>query len=148
MDKTADATPNRTRGQLAASDTRRATHEDQEQAKPVNGTKSTPQTVLDFIQENPVVAAGGAFAVGCAVAMIVRSQKAQAGRLDRRVARLARNMDRRFSREMRNLRTSDFAERAGRFGNSLGDALSRIDLAPLAERGHAYLDAIASRVRR
>jgi len=57
-------------------------------------------------------------------------------------------MDRSFTREMRNLRNSDFADRAGRFGSSIGDALSRIDFAPLAERGHMYLDAIASRMKR
>lgn len=113
-----------------------------------NGATSASQTVLTFIQENPVVAAGGAFAAGAAIAMIVRSQRAQSNRLDRRVARLARKMDQSFSREMRNLRHSDFAERAGRVGSSFGDALSRIDLSPLAERGQAYLDAIAGRMKR
>jgi hypothetical protein len=114
----------------------------------INGGSSTQASVLKFVQEHPVVAAGGAFVVGAAVVMMVQSRRAQAGRLDRRISRLARNMDRSLSREMRNLRNSEFAERAGRFGSSLGDALSRIDLAPIAERGHAYLEAIASRMRR
>jgi len=105
-----------------------------------------PQAVVGFIEKNPVVAAGAALAVGAAVAMMVHSRRTSSNRIDRRVQRAVRSMDRTFAREMKSLRNSDMADRLGHFGSSLGDAFSRIDLGPLAERGRFYLDAARRRI--
>jgi hypothetical protein len=102
---------------------------------------SIPDVVVGFVERNPVIAAGAALAVGAAVVMVVQSRRtAASNRIDRRVQRAVRSMDRAFTREMKALRRSDMADRLGQFGNSLGDVFSRVDLAPLAERGRAYLD--------
>jgi hypothetical protein len=101
---------------------------------------SFPDAVVGFVERNPVIAAGAALAVGAAVVMAVQSRRATSNRVDRRVQRAVRSMDRTFTREMKALRHSEMADRLGRFGHSLGDAFSRVDLAPLAERGRAYLD--------
>jgi len=115
------------------------------EATPGNGA-SISQSVVLFVERHPVVAAGAALALGAAVAMAVQASKAGNGRSDRRLQRAVRSMDRAFSREMRALRQSDMADRLGSFGNSLGDAFSRIDLSPLADRGRAYLDAARRRL--
>lgn len=107
---------------------------------------SVPQAVIGFIERNPVVAAGAALAVGAAFAMAVQSRRAANNRIDRRVQRAVRSMDRTFSREMKALRRSEMADRLGQFGNSLGDVFSRVDLSPLAERGRVYLDAARRRL--
>jgi hypothetical protein len=101
---------------------------------------SIPDVVVGFVERNPVIAAGAALAVGAAVVMVVQSRRTASNRIDRRVQRAVRSMDRAFTREMKALRRSDMADRLGQFGNSLGDVFSRVDLAPLAERGRAYLD--------
>jgi len=101
---------------------------------------SIPDVVVGFVERNPVIAAGAALAVGAAVVMVVQSRRTASNRIDRRVQRAVRSMDRAFTREMKALRHSDMADRLGQFGNSLGDVFSRVDLAPLAERGRAYLD--------
>ena len=120
---------------------REAHHRD----SPTNGT-SVPDAVAGFIERNPVIAAGAALAVGAAVVMAVQSRRAASNRIDRRVQRAARSMDRAFSREMKALRRSEMADRLGQFGHSLGDVFSRVDLAPLAERGRAYLDEARRRL--
>lgn len=121
-------------------------------ADPANRAPQQPasagQSVLDFIQAHPVVAAGAALAVGAAVVMVVNSRRGDSSRLDRRAMRAARDIERSFAREMRNLRHSDFADRLGRVGNSFGDAFSRIDLSPLADLGKSYLEAARSRLGR
>jgi hypothetical protein len=112
-----------------------------------NGGQSIPDAVVGFVERNPVVAAGAALAVGAAVVMLVQSRRSASGRIDRRVQRAVRSMDQTFSREMKALRRSDMADRLGQFGNTLGDAFSRIDLSPLAERGREYLDEARRRFR-
>jgi hypothetical protein len=107
---------------------------------------SVSQAVVGFIERNPVVAAGAALAVGAAVAMAVHSRKTSNNRIEKRIARAARSMDRTFSREIKALRRSDVADRLSQFGSSLGDAFSRVDLAPLAERGRQYLDVARRRI--
>ena len=116
--------------------------------RPTQQPVSPGQSVLDFIQAHPVVAAGAALAVGAAVVMVVNSRRVDNSRLDRRAMRAAQNMERSFAREMRNLRHSDFADRLGRVGNSFGDAFSRIDLSPLADLGKTYLEAARSKLGR
>lgn len=116
--------------------------------RPTQQSTSPGQSVLDFIQAHPVVAAGAALAVGAAVVMVVNSRRVDSRRLDRRAMRAAQSMERSFAREMRNLRHSDFADRLGRVGNSFGDAFSRIDLSPLAELGKTYLEAARSKLGR
>jgi len=108
--------------------------------------QSVPQVVVGFIERNPVVAAGAALAAGVAVAMLVQSRKSSSNRIDRRVQRAVRSMDKSFTREMRALRHSDLADQVGRYGSSLGDVVSRIDLGPIAERGRVYLDAARRRL--
>jgi hypothetical protein len=108
--------------------------------------QSAPQSVLTFIQEHPVVAAGGALAAGAAIAMLVHSRQAQANRLDRRLMRRARDMERKLSREVRALRHIDLADRASHMTSSLGDALSRVDFNALTERGQAYFDTLRNRI--
>lgn len=95
-----------------------------------------------------MVAAGGALAAGAAIAMIVHSRRAQASRLDRRLMRNARQMERSIAHEFRKLRNSDLADRASRLTNSLGDALSRVDFNALSDRGQAYLASLRSRLMR
>jgi len=106
------------------------------------------QSVMNFVQQYPVVASGAALAVGAAVVMAVNARRSDGRRLERRAMRAARSMERTFGREMRALRRSDMADSVGRFGSSLGDAFSRIDLAPLAERGRLYLEAVRNRLNR
>jgi len=106
------------------------------------------QAVIGFVQRNPLLASGAALAVGAAVVMLVNSRRVDSSRIDRRAMRAARSMERTFAKEMRALRHSDVADRVGRFGASLGDAFSRIDLAPLAERGRLYLEAARHRLGR
>ncbi|MGE0513205.1 MAG: hypothetical protein AB7E81_06325 [Hyphomicrobiaceae bacterium] len=107
---------------------------------------SVSEAVVGFIERNPVLAAGAALTVGAAVAMAVHSRRTSNNRIDKRIERAARSMDRAFSREMKALRRSDVADRLGQFGSSLGDAFSRVDLAPLAERGRHYLDVARRRI--
>ncbi len=106
------------------------------------------QSLIGFVQRNPLLASGAALAVGAAAVMLVNSRRVDSSRLDRRAMRAARSMERTFAKEMRALRRSDVADRFGRFGASLGDAFSRIDLAPLAERGRLYLEAARDRLGR
>lgn len=126
----------------------RATDNSKPQSEASNGSQSAAQSVLTFVQEHPVVAAGGALAAGAAIAMLVHSRRVQANRLDRRLMRGARDMERKFAREVRALRNSDFADRAGRMTSSLGDVLSRVDFNGLADRGQSYLDALRNRMLR
>ncbi|MGE0699822.1 MAG: hypothetical protein AB7O57_12060 [Hyphomicrobiaceae bacterium] len=116
----------------------------------VDTAKTMGTRTLVFIERHPLVAAGAALAVGAAIAMAMhaRSQRRLDSRLDRQAARAMKSMDRSFRREMRSLRHSDFADNLSRFGNSLGEAFSRFDLAPLAERGRDYLEAARRRMAR
>lgn len=109
---------------------------------------SVGQSLIGFVQRNPLLASGAALAVGAAAVLLVNSRRVDSSRLDRRAMRAARSMERTFAKEMRALRRSDVADRMGRFGASLGDAFSRIDLAPLAERGRLYLEAARDRLGR
>ncbi|MGE0766168.1 MAG: hypothetical protein AB7L90_06860 [Hyphomicrobiaceae bacterium] len=109
-------------------------------------TPTISESVAGYIERNPVVAAGAALAVGAAVVMALQSRRAASNRIDRRVQRAVRSMDRSFAREMKALRRSDMADRVSHFGSSLGDVFSRIDLSPLAERGQVYLDAARRRM--
>lgn len=109
---------------------------------------SVGQSVLGFVLRNPLLASGAALAVGAAAVMFVSSRRVDSNRIDRRAMRAARSMERTFAKEMRALRHSDAADRVGRFGASIGDAFSRIDLAPLAERGRLYLEAARHRLGR
>lgn len=102
--------------------------------------------MTDFIERNPLLATGAALAVGAAVVMAVYSRQSTGSRIDKRMTRAARSMDRAFSRELKALRQSDMADRLGHFGSTLGDAFSRVDLGPLAERGRLYLDAARRRM--
>lgn len=115
-----------------------------------NGTSpaSVGNQVITFVEQHPVVAAGAALAVGAAIVMLVNSRRTDRGRLDRRAMQVARNMERSFSREMKALRQSDFADRLGQVGSSFGDAMSRIDLAPLAELGKSYIEAAKAKLGR
>lgn len=114
----------------------------------MSANSSMGQSLIGFVQRNPLLASGAALAVGAAAVMLVNSRRVDSSRLDRRAMRAARSMERTFAKEMRALRRSDVADRFGRFGASLGDAFSRIDLAPLAERGRLYLEAARDRLGR
>lgn len=142
----ADGVPDQ--DEVRRAPTSAAHHARGREARPTShDVPSIPQSVVGFIEKNPVVAAGAALAVGAAFAMAVQSRRtANSSRIDRRVQRAVRSMDRTFAREMKALRQSDMADRLGHFGTSLGDAFSRIDLAPLAERGRLYLDAARRRL--
>lgn len=117
-------------------------------AQPKQTPSTIGQSVLDFVQAHPVVAAGAALALGAAVVMVVNARRVDSGRLDRRALRAMRGMERSFSREMRALRHSDVADRLGRVGGSFGDAFSRIDLTPLTDLGKTYLEAARNRLGR
>ena len=114
----------------------------------ISGASSVGQAVVGFVQRNPLLASGAALRVRAAVVVLVDSRRARSNRVDRRAMRAARSIERTFAKEMRALRQSDAADRMGRFGTSLGDAFSRIDLAPLAERGRLYLEAARNRLGR
>jgi hypothetical protein len=109
-------------------------------------TSSVADTVSGFIERNPLIAAGAALAAGAAVVMAVQSRRSASHRLDRRMHKAMRSLERTFSREMRALERSDMADRLGQLGSSLGNAFSRVDLGPLAERGRFYLDTARKRL--
>ncbi|MBS0243009.1 MAG: hypothetical protein JSS20_12595 [Proteobacteria bacterium] len=122
-------------------------HEAEEATRGANGGSEASATdkVVAFVEQNPVLSAAAALAVGAAVAMAV-GRRRQPERIDRQLGRAAKAMQRSFEREMKAVRKSDLGGRIGRMTNSFGDALSNVDLSPLVDQGKAYLEAMRRRV--
>lgn len=108
---------------------------------------SIATSVVGYIEKNPLVATAAALAVGAAVVMVIRSRQVANNGLDRRAMRVARSMERTFAKEMRALRNSDLGVRAGQIGQSVGDAVGKIDLAALVDLGRNYVEAARNRIK-
>lgn len=108
---------------------------------------SIATSVVGYIEKNPLVATAAALAVGAAVVMVIRSRQVANNGLDRRAMRVARSMERTFAKEMRALRNSDLGVRAGQIGQSVGDAVGKVDLAALVDLGRNYVEAARNRIK-
>lgn len=104
-------------------------------------------SVIGYIEKNPLIATAAALAVGAAVVMIVKSRTAANNTLDRRAMRVARGMERTFAKEMRAIRNSDLGAQVGQFGQSIGQALGKVDLSALAEMGRNYAEAARAKIK-
>lgn len=109
---------------------------------------SLTSTVVTFVERNPVLATAAAFTVGAAIVMALRSRSAANNRLDRKIGRTARAVERSMSRELRAIRESELANRVGAAGGSVASALSSIDLKPFANQALEYLESMRNKLPR
>jgi hypothetical protein len=110
-----------------------------------NGNGAAPATsngISGFVSEYPVLAIGAALTFGLGMALALQPRRRE--RFDRRAVRVARDFERKLTREVRNLGHSETAER---ISSGIGGVLSKVDLSALMSQGQAYLDTLRRRVR-
>lgn len=115
-------------------------------ASKTTGLQDAVESVGSYIVRNPLIATAAAFTIGAAVVMAVKSARRTDDRLDRRAMRMARNVEKDLSREIRSLRRGNFADGVDAISNSVGQALSKIDMAPVMEQARQIVDAARARI--
>ncbi len=155
MSTGAPVTPSSESGQGASRSGREASHGaaqrgsvDRNGDGPQQDEASLTASVVTFVERNPVLATAAAFTVGAAIVMALRSRSAANNRLDRKIGRTARAVERSMSRELRAIRESELANRVGAAGGSVASALSSIDLKPFANQALEYLEAMRNKLPR
>ncbi len=97
--------------------------------------------IIGFVNEHPTLVLATAVTFGLGMALALQPRRRE--RFDKRAMRAGRDFERRLTRELRNLRSSETAERVA---GGIGSVLSSVDFSSLMQQGQSYLEALRRRV--